>query len=45
MKKLFIFLASMVLLLSPDLSRGDIRFNDISFESGVADLAVNSSGP
>ena len=45
MKKLFIFLASMVLLLSPDLSRGDIRFNDISFESGVADLAINSSGP
>ena len=45
MKILFTFLISMALLLSPDLSRGDIRFSDISFESGVADLAVNSSGP
>ncbi|SVA32184.1 uncharacterized protein METZ01_LOCUS85038 [marine metagenome] len=45
MKILFTFLVSMALLLSPDLSRGDIQFSDISFESGVADLAVNSSGP
>ncbi len=45
MKKPLTLLAIIVSLSSPCVARSDIQFTDISFESGVADLAINSSGP